>query len=202
MSTVMHCWNFTAHWVDSSFQRQSAVLQAQELSERHTGEYIAVKITKMLEEWKITLSLVHVVIRDNGSNMVKAMTEANLPSFGCVAHSLQLVENDGVLSQRAVRFFGNLQIYSTENAETLLFIKGNYAWFGKTSNFDLWCYYVATSDRLLVSALFSSSILVICISANSHIGVTLVCSSIIISLFNSCCVLPSCLLVQQYQDTR
>ena len=80
-STVMHCWNFTAHWVDSSFQRQSAVLQAQELSERHTGEYIAVKITKMLEEWKITLSLVHVVIRDNGSNMVKAMTEANLPKF-------------------------------------------------------------------------------------------------------------------------
>ena len=41
---------FTAHWVDGSFQRRSAVLQAQELSERHTGEYNAVKITKMLEE--------------------------------------------------------------------------------------------------------------------------------------------------------
>ena len=41
---------FTAHWVNGNFQRQSAVLHAQELSERHIGEYIAVKITKMLEE--------------------------------------------------------------------------------------------------------------------------------------------------------
>ena len=96
---------FTAHWVDSSFQRQSAVLQAQELSERHTGEYIAVKITKMLQDWTIDLSQVHVVIRDNGSNMVKAITEACLPSFGCFAHSLQLVVNDGVLSQHGVRDF-------------------------------------------------------------------------------------------------
>ena len=96
---------FTAHWVDGSFQRHSAVLQAQELSERQTGEYIALKITKMLEDWKVALSQVHVVIRDNGSNMVKAMTEANLPSFGCFAHSLQLVVNDGVLSQRSVKDF-------------------------------------------------------------------------------------------------
>ena len=34
--------------------------------------------------------------------MVKAMREASLPSFGCFAHSLQLVVEDGVLSQRAV----------------------------------------------------------------------------------------------------
>ena len=27
---------FTVHWVDGSFQRKYAVLQAQELSERHT----------------------------------------------------------------------------------------------------------------------------------------------------------------------
>ena len=96
---------FTAHWADGSFQRHSAVLQAQELSERHTGEYIALKITKMLEDWKVALFQVHVVIRDNGSNMVKAMAEANLPSFGCFAHSLQLVVNDGVLSQRSVKDF-------------------------------------------------------------------------------------------------
>ena len=97
MSTVMHCWDSQ---LTGDFHRQSAVLHAQELSERHTGEYIAMKINKMLEEWK---SLVHIVIRDNGSNMVKAMTEANLPSFGCFAHSLQLVVTDGILCQRGVR---------------------------------------------------------------------------------------------------
>ena len=113
LSFTTDCWSsdvnsdallgFTAHWVDGSFQRHSAVLHAQELSERHTGEYIAVKIIKMLEEWKIALSQVHVVIRDNGTNIVKAMTEANLPSLGCFAHTLQLVVNDGLLSQRVVK---------------------------------------------------------------------------------------------------
>ena len=33
--------------------------------------------------------------------MVKAMREASLPSLGCFAHSLQLVVEDCVLSQRA-----------------------------------------------------------------------------------------------------
>lgn len=34
--------------------------------------------------------------------MVKALTDASLPHYGCFAHTLQLVVNDGVLSQRAV----------------------------------------------------------------------------------------------------
>ena len=34
--------------------------------------------------------------------MAKAMREASLPSFGCFTHSLQLIVEDGVLSQRAV----------------------------------------------------------------------------------------------------
>ena len=34
--------------------------------------------------------------------MVKALTDASLPHFGCFAYTLQLVVHDGVLSQRAV----------------------------------------------------------------------------------------------------
>ena len=43
-----------------------------------------------------------MVLRDNGANMVKALNDAGLPHYGCFAHTLQLVINDGVLSQRAV----------------------------------------------------------------------------------------------------
>ena len=39
------------------------------------------------------------VLRDNASNMVREMKDAGLCSYGCFAHSLQLVVNDGVLSQ-------------------------------------------------------------------------------------------------------
>ena len=76
--------------------------QAQEFDESHTGQHIAEVLLSMLSSWNIDKSKVHLFIRDNALNMVKAMSDATLPSFGCFAHSLQLVVNDGVLSQRAV----------------------------------------------------------------------------------------------------
>ena len=53
----------------------------------------------MLESWGISDEKVHLMLRDNAA---KAMREASLCSFGCFAHSLQLVVEDGVLSQQAV----------------------------------------------------------------------------------------------------
>ena len=45
---------------------------------------------------------VHVVLRDNASNMARAMKDAGLCSYRCFTHSLQVVVNDGVLSQHIV----------------------------------------------------------------------------------------------------
>ena len=53
----------------------------------------------MLSAWKISKENVHVVLRDNASNMGRAMKDADLSSYGCFTHSLQLVVNDGILSQ-------------------------------------------------------------------------------------------------------
>lgn len=88
--------------MDDSFAKVSAVLHAQALEMAHTGEYIAERISSMLESWNIPKERVHLVISDNASNMVKAMQEASLAHFGCFAHSLQLVVKDGILSQRAI----------------------------------------------------------------------------------------------------
>lgn len=94
--------SLTAHWIDSQFKKTSAVLNAQCLMETHTREYIAAQILRMLGKWDITLEQVHLVVTDHTSNITKAMHDASLPHFGCFAHSLQLVINDGLLSQRAV----------------------------------------------------------------------------------------------------
>ena len=81
----------TAHWVDNNWQPLSAALKAHLLEERHTGEYIAMKISNIMSEWEIDATQVHCVVRDNGSNIVKAMSEGGLPDFGCFAHSLATV---------------------------------------------------------------------------------------------------------------
>ena len=94
--------SLTAHWLTESFERMSAVLNVLPLDESHTGQYLAKKYEEMLASWKIPLNEVHLVLRDNAANMVKAMRDSALPSFGCFAHSLQLVVNDEVLAQQAV----------------------------------------------------------------------------------------------------
>lgn len=92
----------TAHWLTEEFERKRAVLHAQAFDGSHTGDQIRLKFDEMFKQWKIQEDRIHLVVRDNGSNMVKALTDASLPHFGCFAHTLQLVVHDGVLSQRAV----------------------------------------------------------------------------------------------------
>ncbi len=104
--TPLSLLSLTAHWVDtltpSSFTLQSAVLQANEFRGSHTGKSIAESIEGMLVKWNISKSCVHVILRDNASNMKKAMDEMGVSSLGCFAHSLQLVVHEGLLSQRSV----------------------------------------------------------------------------------------------------
>ncbi len=56
----------------------------------------------MFAQWNITKDMVHVVLRDNGRNMVKAIEDCGLNSLGCMAHTLQLAMHEGVLSQRSI----------------------------------------------------------------------------------------------------
>ena len=90
--------SLTAHWVVGNFQRISTVLHMMALEGSHTGIYIAEKFDDMLADWRIGEKNVHLVLKDNASNMEWAMKDADVCSYGCFAHSLQLVVHDGVLS--------------------------------------------------------------------------------------------------------
>ena len=68
----------------------------------HTGAHLSEQYNEILSNWNIKNSQVHVVLRDNAKNMEKGLRDANLQSYGCFAHSLQLVVRDGVLHQRSV----------------------------------------------------------------------------------------------------
>lgn len=97
---LMSLLSLTAHWLNDSYDLQSAVIHAKEMRRSHTSRVISDSIKKMLDGWKIPISKVHVILRDNASNMKKVMDDLGVPSLGCVA--LQLAVNEGLLSQRSL----------------------------------------------------------------------------------------------------
>lgn len=98
----MSMLSLTAQWIDVDFNLIKAVLHSQEFTGSHTASAISEEFEKMFDKWKIDKSKVHAVVRDNARNMVKAMSDMGLVSFGCVAHTLQLAIHDAVLCQRSV----------------------------------------------------------------------------------------------------
>ena len=94
--------SFTVHWLTELFERKEAILHAHPLPGSHTGEMLCREYNAMLSKWNIDNEQVHLIVRDNASNMVKAMSDGDFEDLGCFAHTLQLIINDGIFSQRAV----------------------------------------------------------------------------------------------------
>lgn len=94
--------SLTAHWVSEDYEYKHVVLHCKHFPGAHTGDNIKEIFLEMLGMWGIDLPTVHVVVRDNGKNIVKGCKEANMPSVSCFIHTLQLVVNDGIATQRAV----------------------------------------------------------------------------------------------------
>lgn len=93
--------SLTAHWINIEFERKSAVLNINDFPESHTAENISEVFKEMMTNWNVSKKF-HILLRDNAPNMVKATTDANLPSASCFIHTLQLVVNSSIDSQRVV----------------------------------------------------------------------------------------------------
>ena len=91
--------SLTAHWVTNQFERKSIMLQAASLPGSHTADAIRRKYLEMFDKWEIEDSQLHCFVVDNAANMKKAMKDGGYTYQGCFAHTLQLVINDGILSQ-------------------------------------------------------------------------------------------------------
>ncbi|RXN15512.1 zinc finger BED domain-containing 4-like protein [Labeo rohita] len=94
--------SLTAQWINAEFKLQNILLHAQEFVGSHTAAAISDALANMFETWNIDKSKVHVIVRDNARNMIKAMYDSGLKSIPCMAHTLQLAVNEGVLSQRSI----------------------------------------------------------------------------------------------------
>ena len=92
--------SLTAHWLTDLFERKSAVLHAEPLYGSHTKEVLCGHYHGMLAKWNISESQVHLIVRDNASNMIRAMKDGSFSDLNCFAHTLELVVHDGVFSAK------------------------------------------------------------------------------------------------------
>ena len=58
--------------------------------------------TQVLDEFDIPDTKVHVVVRDSGANIKKALQESQYDDLSCFLHTLQLVINDSIFAQRTI----------------------------------------------------------------------------------------------------
>ena len=70
--------------------------------EAHRGAHQEYIVIQCVKRWQLSEKL-RLVLRDNGCNFVAGLRDANIPNVGCLARTLQLVVNEGVMAQRQVQ---------------------------------------------------------------------------------------------------
>lgn len=91
--------SLTAHGNSKDFHKKSIILKCEVMDERHTGNIISTKYQTILEEWGINRQKIHCIVRDRGSNMVRAMQLSGFEDVSCAVHQIQLCIRASVESQ-------------------------------------------------------------------------------------------------------
>lgn len=93
--------SFTAHWLDNNFVLQHRVLQMKSFSDQHTARNIQCVLEEIAESWNIS-NKIHVIITDNGRNIVKAVNDSPFVGKTCFIHTLQLAIHGALEAQKSV----------------------------------------------------------------------------------------------------
>ncbi|XP_039311284.1 zinc finger BED domain-containing protein 4-like [Solenopsis invicta] len=92
--------SLTAHFIRSDdMHREILVLSAKHFPDSHTGFNIGQILNDVMEEWHISSSQIHLILRDNACNMIIG-TDMLGESVGCFIHTLQLVIYDCIFKNR------------------------------------------------------------------------------------------------------
>lgn len=95
--------SLTCHGISENFDRSSIILKCESFDGRHTGDIISEKFDTMLSEWNIKKEQVHCLIRDEGSNMKRAVRLAALNDIDCTVHKIQLAIRSCLGSQENIK---------------------------------------------------------------------------------------------------
>lgn len=93
----------TAHYISSSWELKSVVLETVRMIKAHTAINIAEELTTICNNWNM-LDKVCCVITDNAANMIAAVkNHMNLRHVPCFAHTLNLIVRDSIKNTEEVQ---------------------------------------------------------------------------------------------------
>ena len=100
----------TAHFISSSWELKTCLLQTTNFPENHTADNICEKLQEILSNFNVSCSKVVSIVHDQGSNMQccgrRMKSEFGWESMNCAAHMIQLCVEDGLKLNTIERLLG------------------------------------------------------------------------------------------------
>lgn len=81
----------TLHYLTKDFRLRNFTLEVKPVLGKHTGDMIRTEMIESFQRWNLPKSNLTMMLRDSGSNMVKACEDWGITHFPCIGHSLHLV---------------------------------------------------------------------------------------------------------------
>lgn len=94
--------SFAIHFLTDLWEQKVVTLECLPFDDQHTAANISDEIQALLHDWNL-FNKIHIAVTDNGSNLVNALTDADLTRVPCAIHTLQLVIGDCKEVQRGVK---------------------------------------------------------------------------------------------------
>ena len=95
--------SLTGHCLGKNFDQDTVVLRVLPFPGSHTADNISLMIKDAIHEFNIEASKIHLIVHDNGANVVKGVENTGYDGLSCFLHTLQLVIHDCILEQRTVK---------------------------------------------------------------------------------------------------
>jgi hypothetical protein len=90
----------TLHYVNEQFYPVNWTLEVKELPGIHDSGAIASSLENILFDWSLPLERCAMLVRDAGSNMVRAAVDMGVNNMSCIAHGIHLVVSGMLIKPR------------------------------------------------------------------------------------------------------
>ena len=91
---------FTLHFICKDFRVFNCTLTVKSTIGKHNAEMLMDYMENVINEWHLSKNKNVIMLRDSGSNMVKACEDWGACHFPCIGHSLHLVVGPFLLEQK------------------------------------------------------------------------------------------------------